>query len=420
MTGVFAAAVAYSSSTAYCESEKLSERGYTDLELWDAASAYRGEQDFPEGEDDVTPYDSYEIISGSGNRALAMTIAQILEKPLVKAQIDQFADGEISIEIKDNLRGKDVFIIQPTSPTQKDRSIHDNLMELLLLVTTARRASAHKVIAVVPYYGYARHDRIKPNKTGTISAADTAILLQISGCDQVISVDLHKRQLEGFFDADTTVENLEPLWLGVPYHLEKDLFNPVIVSPSSTGVERAKKYMTLLKKEGCYASMAFMAPKSSSGDLQTDEEGFEQRPVNDSECQKASQYMRPKVQHRAREVEDLILVGDVSHSDVVIIDDMIDTGTRVSNCANFLKKAGAKRIFAYATHGIFSAGAIDRIEKSALTEVLVTDTNEIQPDSYKSSKVKFLSVAPLMAEAIRRVLVKNSLSSLTHINILSP
>jgi len=210
-------------------------------------------------------------------------------------------------------------------------------------------------------------------------------------------VDLHRTQIEGFFDCDTPVANIEPLAMGVPFILQQDLFNPVIVCPSSSGVERAKKYRQMLQQEGCYAQLAFMAPKDKHGAVQHEDDAF-------------SQFS----QHKVVDESNLLLVGDVKNSDVIIVDDMIDTGSRVASCADFLKDAGAKRIFALVTHGLFSGDAVRRIDASQLDDVLVTNTSPPPAECVSSDKIHYMSIAPMVAEVIRRVLVRNSLESITH------
>lgn len=351
-----------------------------------------------EDEDDESrdQMDNVCLIAGSGNPTLADDISRILETPLVKTDLGIFADGEIKVKVDENLRGMNVFIVQPTSPITPGRNIHDNLMELFLLASCAKRANARKVTAVIPYYGYARHDRIKKGRE-TIAAADIAKMLQVAGVDEVISVDLHRTQIEGFFENSVPVSNIEPLVMGIPFILQQDLFNPVVVCPSSSGVERAKKYRNMLQQEGCFANLAFLAPKDASGHVQTEDEAFSQLS-----------------QHTVHSEDNLILVGDVKNKDVVIVDNMIDTATRVTTVANFLRKQGAKRIFAFVSHGLFSEESIMSIENSAIDDVLVTNTNPVPHSFHQSRKIHYMSIAPMIAEVIRRVLVRNSLESITH------
>lgn len=311
------------------------------------------------------------IFSGSANRELAKSIADCLHTKLGDVNIGRFADGEVSIQFLQSLRGKDVYIIQPTAPPK----VNENIMELLLMISTCRRASAKKITAVIPYYGYARQDR-KLSSRVPISAADVARMIEAMGIDRVISVDLHCGQIQGFFGPRVPVDNLEALIIGLRYFEQKDLKNPVVVSPDAGGVVRARKFQQGLVKAGW------------------------------PDCGLA---MLIKQRAKANVIEKMDLVGSVENADVIIVDDMIDTAGTLCEAANELINSKANRVFAFATHGVFSGPALERIEKSPLEEVVVTDT--IKQET-KSGRIKQLSIAILVADAIRRVHQKESLNDL--------
>lgn len=314
------------------------------------------------------------LFSANANPELAAEIAALLGTNLGNITVARFADGEVNVQVHDNVRGKDVFIIQPTSPP-----VNEHLMELLLLVSTMRRASAERITCVIPYYGYARQDR-KMTARVPISAADVARLLEAMGVDRVVAVDLHCGQIQGFFGPRVPVDNLDAGSVGVSYFASKGLDNPVVVSPDAGGVYRAKQF-----REG----LNVLAPKLD-----------------------ASLAMIIKQRPKAGQIEQMDLVGSVNDSDVVIVDDMIDTAGTLCTAASNLKANGARRVFAFASHGLFSGPASDRISRSALEEVVVTNTIPLKASAKANEKIVQLSVAPLLAEAIKRVHLKQSVSEL--------
>jgi ribose-phosphate pyrophosphokinase len=328
---------------------------------------------------------------------LSEQIATILNKDIGNVNIINYADGEIGIQILSSVQYKDIYIIQSVSPTP---NIHDHLMELLLFISAAKRASARKVTAIIPYLAYSRQDRIR-HKRETIAAGDVALMLEAVGVDQIVFVDIHRSQCEGFYDlSKITVENLETLRLALPILLEKDLYNPVIVCPSDTGVFRAKKLLHLLQDEGVISNLAFVTTRQRDNTL---------------EFQELTSH------HRVTESQGAQIVGDdVKYRDVIIIDDMIDTGSRLLNAAKICKEQGCARIYAFATHGLFSGDALDLIRKSDIDEVIITNTIFPPPTIMDGSqewceKLSYVSVAPVIAECIRRIQVNNSLASMTHL-----
>jgi len=314
------------------------------------------------------------VFSGNGNLSLALEITKILGINLGKATVGRFADGEVNVRIHENVRGKDVFIVQPTCPP-----VNDNLMELLLLISTLNRASARRVTAVIPYYGYARQDR-KMQARVPISAADVARLLEAMGVDRVIAVDLHCGQIQGFFGPRVPVDNLDGGVVGINHFGDKDLHNPVIVSPDAGGVYRAKKF-----KEGLEHKYDW------------DDVGLA---------------MIIKQRTRDGTVDSMDLVGDVKDCDCVIVDDMIDTAGTLCKAAAVLKANGARRVFAFASHGLLSGPGNDRIAQSTMEECVILNTIPSSAQRAANEKLTELSVAPLLAQTIFNCHAKKSVSAL--------
>ncbi|KAL7530549.1 hypothetical protein ACHAXR_003553 [Thalassiosira sp. AJA248-18] len=314
------------------------------------------------------------LFSGNGNMGLSLEIAKLLGVNLGRATVSSFADGEINVMIHENVRGKDVYIIQPTCPP-----VNNNLMELLLMVSCLNRASARRVTVVIPYYGYARQDR-KMQARVPISAADVARLLESMGVDRVIAVDLHCGQIQGFFGPRVPVDNLEGGVVGIDHFGGKDLHNPVIVSPDAGGVYRAKKF-----KEG-------LAYKY----------GWEDAGIA----------MIIKQRARAGSVDQMDLVGDVKDCDCIIVDDMIDTAGTLCKAADVLVAKGARRVFAFASHGLLSGPGNERIANSNLEECVILNTIPSTPQRAANEKLVELSVAPLLAQTIFNIHAKRSISAL--------
>lgn len=314
------------------------------------------------------------LFSGNGNMQLAIEIAKILGINLGKATVSKFADGEVNCMIHENVRGKDVYIVQPTCPP-----VNDNLMELLLMISTLNRASARRVTVVIPYYGYARQDR-KMQARVPISAADVARLLESMGIDRVIAVDLHCGQIQGFFGPRVPVDNLDGGIVGINHFGDKDLHNPVIVSPDAGGVYRAKKF-----KEG-------LAHRFDMSDI--------------------GLAMIIKQRARAGTVDQMDLVGDVDDCDCIIVDDMIDTAGTICKAAQVLRAKGARRVFAFASHGLLSGPGNERIASSVMEECVILNTIPSTPQRLSNEKLVELSVAPLLAQTIFNAHAKKSISAL--------
>ncbi|KAF4668447.1 Ribose-phosphate pyrophosphokinase 2 [Perkinsus chesapeaki] len=337
---------------------------------------YRSKENKPvqKPHDGEPHHEEITVFAGSANRKLAESICEHLGTHLGKVALGRFADGEVSLRIQESIRGKDVYIVQPTSPP-----VNENLMELLLMISTCRRASAKRITAVVPYYGYARQDR-KMSSRVPISAADVARLLETMGVDRVVAVDLHCGQIQGFFGPRVPVDNLEAQVIGLEYFLTKPLVKPVVVSPDAGGVYRARKF----------------------------QEGLINHGVED-----VAIAMLIKQRDRPNQVARMDLVGQVAGSDCIIVDDMIDTAGTLCEAARELKKHGALRVFAFATHGLLSGPAKARIQASPLEEVIVTDSIQHNPEDGKECpKLTQLSIAVLIADAIRRIHQKESLHDL--------
>jgi ribose-phosphate pyrophosphokinase len=307
------------------------------------------------------------LMAGNSNLPLSQAIAEYLEIPLTKASVRRFADEEIFVEILENVRGEDVFVLQSTS-----YPVNDNLMELLICIDALKRASARRITAVMPYFGYARQDR-KPGPRTPISAKLVANLITVAGADRVLSVDLHAGQIQGFFDIPT--DNL----YGAPVMSEdiKTRFgdrNLMVVSPDVGGVVRARA----LAKRLDNAPLAIV----------------------------------DKRRERAGESEVMNIIGDVAGRFCVLIDDIVDSAGTLCNAAAALKAAGAEDVVAYCTHGVLSGGAVARVEKSELAELIITDSIGNHDVIAGASKVRHLTIAPLLAEAIRRIADESSVSSL--------
>ncbi len=307
------------------------------------------------------------LFAGNATPELASRIAQRLYSSLGEAEVGRFSDGEISVQINENVRGADVFIIQSTcAPT------NDNLMELVVMVDALRRASAGRITAVIPYFGYARQDRRVRSARVPITAKVVADFLSSVGVDRVLTCDLHAEQIQGFFDVP--VDNV----FGSPVLLEdmraKALDNPVVVSPDIGGVVRARAVAKLLDD--------------------TDLAIIDKR--------------RP----RANVSQVMHIIGDVKDRDCIIVDDMIDTGGTLCKAAEALKEHGARRVFAYATHPVFSGNAADNIKNSVIDEVIVTDTIPLKDEMKATGKVTQLTMSQVLAEAIRRVSNEESISAM--------
>jgi len=307
------------------------------------------------------------LFAGNATPNLAKKIAERLYIPLGDAVVSRFSDGEISVQINDHVRGLDVFIIQSTcAPT------NDNLMELVVMVDALRRASAGRITAVIPYFGYARQDRRVRSARVPITAKVVADFLSNVGVDRVLTVDLHAEQIQGFFDVP--VDNV----FGTPVLLEhmkaQNFEKPIVVSPDIGGVVRARAVAKLL---------------------------------NDTDLA-----IIDKRRPRANEAQVMNIIGDVKDRDCIIVDDMIDTGGTLCKAAEALKNNGARSVFAYATHPVFSGGATKNITESAIDQVIVTDTIPLSDGIKACGKVTQLTLSGMLAEAIRRVSNEESISAM--------
>ncbi len=306
------------------------------------------------------------LVAGNSNRALAEAVAAYLETPLTKCQVRRFADMEVFVEIQENVRGQDVFVLQSTS-----FPANDHLMELLIIIDALRRSSAKRITAVLPYFGYARQDRRASGRT-PISAKLVSNLITHAGADRVLTLDLHAGQIQGFFDIPTDNLFSAPLMArDIKDRLE--LENVMVVSPDVGGVVRAR---ALAKRID--APLAIV----------------------------------DKRRERPGESEVMNIIGDVSGRSCILVDDIVDSGGTLCNAADALLAKGAKEVYAYITHGVLSGGAVARIASSKLKELVITDT--IQPtEAVKVARnIRVVSVAPLMGEAIGRTALEQSVSSL--------
>ncbi len=307
------------------------------------------------------------LFTGNANEALAHDIARHLMVPLGRASVGRFSDGEVNVELMENVRGRDVFILQSTCPPTNDR-----LMELLVMIDAARRASATSITAVIPYFGYARQDRRPRGARAPITAKLVANMITMAGADRVLTVDLHADQITGFFDIPVDNVYGSPVLLGDAWRQRYK--NMVVVSPDVGGVVRARA----LAKQLDDVDLAIIDKR------------------------------RP----RANEVKVMNIIGDVRDRSCVLIDDLVDTAGTLCQAAEALKEQGALKVVAYITHPVLSGKAVERIAGSALDELVVTDTIPLAPAARDCGRIRVLSVAELLAETIRRIRDEESVSSM--------
>ncbi len=304
------------------------------------------------------------IITGNANPYLAKKIADFVGVKIADVEVTTFSDGEISVNINETVRGTDVYVVQSTNSP-----VNNNLMELLIMIDALKRASAGRITAVIPYYGYARQDR-KAKARDPITAKLVANLITAAGADRVLTMDLHASQIQGYFDIP--VDHL----LGVPilasYFKKKELEDLVVVSPDLGSVTRARNFANQLD-----APIAIIDKR------------------------------RPK----ANVSEIMNIIGDINGKNVILVDDMIDTAGTIANAANALKKFGAKDVYACCTHPVLSGPAIERIENSEIKELIILDTISL-PEEKKIDKIKIESVAPIFADAINKIFSNESVSKL--------
>ncbi len=308
--------------------------------------------------------DELKIFTGTAHTELAQSIARSMGVKLGHILVDRFSEGEIRVKVQEDVRGRDIFVIQPTCPP-----VNENLVELLVMLDAFRRASARRITAVVPYYGYARQDR-KDQPRVPITAKLVANLLTVAGADRILTMDLHAQQIQGFFDIP--VDHLYAFPVLSKYFLKKRIANLVVVSPDVGGIKMARAYAKILDTDLAIVDKRRTGPT---------------------------------------EVEAMNLIGEVKGRNVLIPDDMISTGHSLVEAVQALVRFGAKDIYACCTHPILSKDAVQRIQKSVLKEVIVADTIPIGPEK-RVGKVRVLSVAPLLGEAIDRIHNERSVTSL--------
>jgi len=305
------------------------------------------------------------LLTGNANRPLAEEIAQYLRVPLCDAEVSRFSDGEVYVQINENVRGADVFVIQPTCPP-----VNDTLMELLIMIDALKRASAHRITAVLPYYGYSRQDR-KVQPRVPITAKLVADLLEAAGINRVLALDLHAGQIQGFFKVPVDHLFAGPVVM-IDYLRKKELHDPVIVAPDAGGVERARA----------------IAKRFNAGLAIID-----------------------KRREGPNQAAAMHLIGEVKGRDAVVIDDMVDTAGTLIQAVSALAREGARRILACGVHAVLSGPALERIAASPLEEVVVTNSIPVSA-AKRAARVTVLSVAPLLGEAIRRIHDEESVSTL--------
>ena len=310
--------------------------------------------------------DNMMVFTGNANPALSEKVVHHLGLPLGKAHVGRFSDGETLVEIMDNVRGRDVFIIQPTCAPS-----NDNLMELVVMIDAVKRASARRITAVIPYYGYARQDRRPRTARVAITAKLVADIITVAGAHRVLTMDLHADQIQGFFNIPTDNIYGGPVLLGDIWRIEyPDL---LVVSPDVGGVVRARALAKHLE-----ADLAIIDKR------------------------------RPK----PNEAKVMHIIGEVKGRTCVLMDDLVDTAGTLCEAAAALKSHGAKKVVAYCTHPVLSGAAVERINTSQLDELVVTDTIPLRPEAQACKRIRQLSVAELLAESMRRVAIEDSVSSL--------
>ncbi len=312
------------------------------------------------------PVDNMAVFTGNANPALAAVVVRRLGLPLGKAVVGRFSDGEVMVEIMEHVRGKDVFLMQSTCAPS-----NDNLMELLVMIDAIRRSSAARITAVIPYFGYARQDRRPRTARVAISAKLVASMITTAGADRVVVMDLHADQIQGFFDIPTDNIYAAPVLLGDIWKHEYE--NLLVVSPDVGGVVRAR---------------------AMAKQLETDLAIIDKR--------------RP----RPNEAKIMHIIGDVKDRSCILMDDMVDTGNTLCEAAAALKENGARRVAAYCTHPVLSGKAIEILNKSVLDELVVTDTIPLSEEAQACDRIRQLSIAELLAEALRRIAEEDSVSSL--------
>ncbi|MBI4691676.1 MAG: ribose-phosphate pyrophosphokinase [Nitrospirae bacterium] len=305
------------------------------------------------------------LLCGNAHKVLATEVAEYLDITVCDTTVTNFSDGELTVQINENVRGSDIFVLQPTCPP-----VNDNLMELLLLIDALKRASAGRITAVIPYYGYGRQDR-KVQPRVPISSKLVADLITVAGTNRVLTVDLHAGQIQGFFNIPVDHLYASPVLLD---HIRKrDFRDLVIVSPDAGGVERARAFAKRLD-----ASLAII----------------------------------DKRREKANVSEAMNVIGDVKGRDTIILDDMIDTAGTTTQAASALTEKGARRVFAACTHAVLSGPAIERLNNSVIEELIVTNTIPLDSKKERCKKLTVLSIAPLLGEAIKRIHEESSISSL--------
>ena len=315
----------------------------------------------------MTSSDTLALFAGNATPALAHDIARSLQTPLGRVYVGRFSDGEVNVELMENVRGRDVFIVQSTCPPA-----NESLMELLVMVDASRRASAARITAVVPYFGYSRQDRRPRATRSAITAKLVANMLSSAGVNRLLTIDLHSDQIQGFFDIPVDNVYASPVLLGEAW--KKAYRNLIVVSPDVGGVARARAFAKRL---------------------------------DDTELA-----IIDKRRPRPNESKVMNIIGEVEGKTCMLVDDMVDTAGTLCQAAQALKDEGASKVVAYITHPVLSGEAVERISKSALDELVVTDTIPLSPEAKSAERIRQLSVAALLAETIRRIRDEESVSSL--------
>lgn len=355
------------------------------------------------------------LFAGSTHRDLAEEVARYLGVPLANARTTRFADSEVSIDLLDSVRGRDVFVLQSVSRGFPDISVNDSLVELTLFVTALRRSSARSITAILPYYGYARQDR--RIEQVPIAAADVAQILTTAGVDRVVAMDLHSGQIQGFFPPSVPVDNLSAVFVAAAFFAELGLHEAVVVSPDAGGVARAKEFGTTLQTVGrrLVAGLAADSDAVAGGGLRPPTPA--ERAPEPASAPKLAVLVKQR--SGASRIERMDLVGSVEGQDVILVDDILDTAGTLCGAAAECKRRGARKVYAFCTHGLLSASAPAKLAEACdvgdLEYIVVSNTVPLRPAAdweaacgqLPAPQMKVLTIAPLLAEAIKRIAAGN-------------
>eukprot|EP01057_Protomagalhaensia_wolfi_P002198 Protomagalhaensia_wolfi_Nauph_80__2197@NODE_241_length_3070_cov_1977_148136_g181_i0_p1_GENE_NODE_241_length_3070_cov_1977_148136_g181_i0NODE_241_length_3070_cov_1977_148136_g181_i0_p1_ORF_typecomplete_len494_score61_07Pribosyltran_N/PF13793_6/7_6e32Pribosyltran_N/PF13793_6/0_22Pribosyl_synth/PF14572_6/2_6e03Pribosyl_synth/PF14572_6/1_2e30Pribosyltran/PF00156_27/8_8e02Pribosyltran/PF00156_27/8_5e09UPRTase/PF14681_6/0_11_NODE_241_length_3070_cov_1977_148136_g181_i014652946 len=334
------------------------------------------------------------IFAGSANPELAREVCAHLDMTIGRMKVTRFNDGEVSLDVLDDVRSRDVYIFQSVPNASTGQPLHACIMELFLAISALRRASAERITAVLPYMAYSRQDDVSPLRPQPLAVADMSNIIHTLGADRVIFVDLHEPRSAAFFPDSIPVTNLQPQSLAIKYLARKSLKSPVIVATENTAAESAKLFWSRIKKVHDDAGLATLVSNRPDRLRQS---GGVRAPLTPEQFKSDSTTPAFPSGH-----SKTYFVGNVQDRDCVVVDDIIDTGVRVCNAVRACKAAGARRVFVYCTHGVLSKGSVERLDTCGAEEVIITNTIEIPPNVY-AERIKVLNISKLMAEVLKRL-----------------